>query len=104
RALLLRDFARGCRMAARMQLAGRGRIGHLLLKDREALCPRLERRPVRRRAEDGFVLIDDLVGEDSDAAREVPLRIQDGLVGVMRRKVLVGLPVEGAAVSFAVLV
>ena len=63
-----------------MQLAGRGRIGHLLLKDREALGSRLKRGPVRRRAEDRLVLIDDLVVEDADAAGEVPLRIQDGLV------------------------
>src|ERR1700748_2868725 len=42
--------------------------------------------------------------EDSDAAREVPFRIQDGLVWVMRSQAFGGSPIEGATVSLAVFV
>ena len=87
-----------------MQFASRRRVGHLLLKHCETLGTRLERGPVRSGAEDGLVLIDDLVVEDEDAAREVPFRIEYGPLRIVRRQVFVGLPIKGAAVSFAVFI
>ena len=87
-----------------MQLAGRGRIRHLFFEDLEAEGSGLERRPVGSRAEDRLVLVDDLVVEDANAAGQVPLRIEDGLLRVVRWQVFVSLPVEGAAVPFAVFI
>ncbi len=87
-----------------MQLAGCRRIRHLSLEDAEAESAGLERRPVGSRAEDRLVLVDDLVVKDANAAGEVPLRIEDGLLRVVRWQVFVGLPVEGAAIPFAVFI
>src|SRR3984885_15574988 len=105
-ALLLRDLGSGCPMrpGADVQLAGRGWIGHLLLEDLEAHGAGLQRGPVRSGAEDGLVLADDLVIEDVDAAGKIPLRVQDGLLRIVRGQVFICLPIEGAAIPLAVFV
>lgn len=87
-----------------VQFACGGRIRHLLFEDLEAHGTGLQRSPVRCGAEDRFVLIQNLVREDVDAARKVALRIQDRSAGIVRRKVFVGVPVEIAAVAPAVLI
>ena len=52
----------------------------------------------------GFVLSDDLVLHDVEAAGKVPLGLKDSAVGVVLGEMAVGVVVEGAVVALGVLV
>ena len=87
-----------------MQTAGGGDVDHLLAEDAVTAGPGLKGSPVAGAGGQWFVLGDDLVLHDVEAAGEVALGLEDGAVGVVLGERAVGGVVEGAVVALGVFV
>ena len=81
-----------------------GDVGHLFGEDAVAWRAGLEGGPVAGAGDEWFVLRDDLVLHDVEAAGEVALGLEDGAVGVVLGERAVGGVVEGAVVPLGVFV
>src|SRR5581483_2320271 len=94
--------AAGC--GAFVEATDGGDVGHLLAEDTVAAGAGLEGGPVAGARDQWFVLGDELVLHDEEAAGEVALGLEDGAVGVVLGEAAVGGVVEGAVVAFGVVV